>query len=82
MMIMAMDISDYRAIMDEFGTMKDFREMLEGIHSRDMKLLMDLVVNHTSDEHRWFVESRSSKDNPYRDYDIWRDPRNGKEPNN
>ena len=76
------DISDYRAIMDEFGTMEDFREMLEGIHSRDMKLLMDLVVNHTSDEHRWFVESRSSKDNPYRDYYIWRDPKDGKEPNN
>ena len=76
------DISDYRAIMDEFGTMEDFREMLEGIHSRGMKLLMDLVVNHTSDEHRWFVESRSSKDNPYRDYYIWRDPKDGKEPNN
>ena len=76
------DISDYRAIMDEFGTMEDFREMLEGIHSRGMKLLMDLVVNHTSDEHRWFAESRSSKDNPYRDYYIWRDPKDGKEPNN
>ena len=76
------DISDYRAIMDEFGTMEDFREMLEGIHSRGMKLLMDLVGNHTSDEHRWFAESRSSKDNPYRDYYIWRDPKDGKEPNN
>ena len=76
------DISDYRAIMDEFGTMEDFREMLEGIHSRGMKLLMDLVVNHTSDEHQWFAESRSSKDNPYRDYYIWRDPKDGKEPNN
>ena len=72
------DISDYRAIMDEFGTMEDFREMLEGIHSRGMKLLMDLVVNHTSDEHQWFVESRSSKDNPYRDYYIWRDTKDGK----
>ena len=76
------DISDYRAIMEEFGTMEDFLEMLEGIHERGMKLLMDLVVNHTSDEHQRFVESRSSKDNPYRDYYIWRDPKDGKETNN
>ncbi|MCD8148887.1 MAG: alpha-glucosidase [Clostridiales bacterium] len=76
------DISDYRDIMDEFGTMEDFNELLEGIHARGMKLLMDLVVNHSSDEHRWFLESRKSKDNPYRDYYIWRDPRDGKEPNN
>ena len=76
------DISDYRDIMDEFGTMEDFDELLEKIHERGMKLLMDLVVNHTSDEHPWFVESRKSKDNPYRDYYIWRDPKDGKEPNN
>ena len=62
------DISDYRAIMTEFGSMADFDEMLEGIHARGMKLVMDLVVNHSSDEHPWFQESRSSKDNPYRDY--------------
>jgi oligo-1,6-glucosidase len=66
------DISDYRAIMDEFGSMQDFDELLEGIHARGMKLLMDLVVNHTSDEHAWFKASRQSKDNPYRDYYIWR----------
>lgn len=76
------DISDYQAIMKEFGTMEDFDEMLEGIHARGMRLVMDLVVNHTSDEHPWFVESRSSKDNPYRDYYIWREGKNGKEPNN
>ena len=76
------DISDYRDIMDEFGTMEDFKKLLAGIHDRRMKLVMDLVVNHTSDEHPWFVESRKSKDNPYRDYYIWRDPKDGKEPNN
>ena len=76
------DISDYRDIMDEFGTMEDFKTLLTGIHERGMKLVMDLVVNHTSDEHPWFVESRKSKDNPYRDYYIWRDPKDGKEPNN
>ena len=65
------DISDYRAIMAEFGTMADFDEMLAGIHARGMKLVMDLVVNHSSDEHPWFQESRRSKDNPYRDYYIW-----------
>ncbi len=76
------DISDYQAIMKEFGTMEDFDRMLAGIHERGMKLVMDLVVNHTSDEHRWFVESRSAKDNPYRDYYIWREGKDGKEPNN
>ena len=73
------DISDYQAIMEEFGTMEDFDRMLEGIHARGMKLVMDLVVNHTSDEHPWFVESRKSKDNPYRDYYIWREGKDGKE---
>lgn len=76
------DISDYQAIMKEFGTMEDFDRMLAGIHERGMKLVMDLVVNHTSDEHAWFVESRKSKENPYRDYYIWRDGKEGKEPNN
>lgn len=76
------DISDYRDIMDEFGTMEDFKKLLSDIHERGMKLVMDLVVNHTSDEHPWFAESRKSRDNPYRDYYIWKDPKNGKEPNN
>ncbi len=76
------DISDYQAIMEEFGTMEDFDRMLAGIHERGMKLVMDLVVNHTSDEHPWFVESRASMDNPYRDYYIWREGTDGKEPNN
>lgn len=67
------DVSDYRAIMDEFGTMKQFDELLEGLHQRGIKLLLDLVPNHSSDEHFWFQESRKSKDSPYRDYYIWRD---------
>ena len=66
------DISDYQAIMDEFGTMEDFDRMLAAAHERGIKILMDLVVNHTSDEHKWFIESRKSTDNPYRDYYIWR----------
>ena len=69
------DISDYRAIMTEFGTMEDFDELLETAHKHGIKLMMDLVVNHTSDEHEWFKQARSSKDNPYRDYYIWRDPK-------
>lgn len=76
------DISDYQDIMDEFGTMADFDELLAEVHKRDMKLIIDLVINHTSDEHPWFIESRSSKDNPKRDWYIWRDGKNGKEPNN
>lgn len=76
------DISDYQDIMEEFGTMADFDRMLEGIHQRGMKLVIDLVSNHTSDEHPWFIESRKSRDNPYRDYYIWKDSRDGKEPNN
>ncbi len=76
------DISDYRNIMDEFGTMADWDEMLSEMHKRGIKLMMDLVVNHSSDEHAWFVESRKSKDNPYRDYYIWRPGKDGKEPNN
>ncbi|MBQ7487679.1 MAG: glucohydrolase, partial [Clostridia bacterium] len=74
------DISDYQAIMPEFGTMEDFDEMLAKAHSLGLKIVMDLVVNHTSDEHRWFKEARKSKDNPYRDYYIWRDPKPGTEP--
>jgi oligo-1,6-glucosidase len=76
------DISDYQAIMQEFGTMEDFDKMIEGIHARGMRLVMDLVVNHTSDEHAWFLESRKSKDNPYRDYYIWREGKDGQAPNN
>ncbi|WP_085991059.1 glycoside hydrolase family 13 protein [Oceanobacillus senegalensis] len=76
------DIADYHAIMDEFGTMSDWEELLDEIHQRDMKLIMDLVVNHSSDEHQWFQESRKSKDNAYRDYYIWRPGKDGKEPNN
>ncbi|MBR1747297.1 MAG: alpha-glucosidase [Clostridia bacterium] len=78
------DISDYRDIMDEFGTLEDWQEMIDGMHARGIKLVMDLVVNHTSDEHEWFKQSRSSKDNPYRDYYIWRPGKgkNGKKPPN
>ncbi|MDT8861912.1 alpha-glucosidase [Alkalihalobacillus sp. MEB130] len=77
------DISDYQDIMDEFGTMDDFDQLLREVHHRGMKLIIDLVINHTSDEHPWFVESRSSRDNPKRDWYIWRDPKpDGSEPNN
>ncbi|MGE5376994.1 MAG: glycoside hydrolase family 13 protein [Bacteroidota bacterium] len=76
------DISDYQDIMTEFGTLADWEDMLAGMHERGIKLVMDLVVNHTSDEHPWFQEARKSKDNPYRDYYIWRPPKNGGEPNN
>ncbi len=65
------DVSDYRGVMPEFGTMADFDELLTGLHARDIRLVMDLVVNHSSDEHRWFRESRKSRDNPYRDYYHW-----------
>nr|WP_298997788.1 alpha-glucosidase [uncultured Allomuricauda sp.] len=65
------DISDYQNIMEEFGTMADFDQLLEGMHERGLKLVMDLVVNHTSDEHHWFQESRKSRENPYRDYYHW-----------
>lgn len=75
------DISDYEAIMEEFGTMEDMDQLLHEAMKRDIRIIMDLVVNHTSDEHRWFVESRKSKDNPYRDYYIWRKPVNGGVPN-
>lgn len=77
------DISDYQNIMKEFGSMADFDEMLSVAHALGIKLVMDLVVNHTSDEHKWFIESKKSIDNPYRDYYIWREGREeGAEPNN
>ena len=77
------DISDYQAIMDEFGTMEDFDRMLATAHEKCIKIMMDLVVNHTSDEHKWFIESRKSTDNPYRDYYIWRPAKeDGSLPNN
>lgn len=77
------DISNYKDIMPEFGTMEDLDELIEEVHDRGMKLIMDLVINHTSDEHDWFIESRSSKDNPYRDYYIWHPGgKNSERPNN
>ncbi|SDI59170.1 glycoside hydrolase family 13 protein [Alteribacillus bidgolensis] len=76
------DISDYKAILEEFGTMKDFDELLQKVHERGMKLIIDLVLNHTSDEHPWFIESRSSKESEKRNWYIWRDGKNGQEPNN
>lgn len=75
------DIADYRKIMPEFGTMEDFDELLAKMHEKGIKLVMDLVVNHSSDEHKWFEESRKSKDNPYRDYYIWKPGKNGGPPN-
>ena len=76
------DISDYTDIMEEFGTLDDFDELLKEAHSRDLKIIMDLVVNHTSDEHPWFVASQKSKNSPYRNYYHWRKGRAGKAPNN
>lgn len=79
---MGYDIRDYEKIMAEFGTMEDFDRLVAELHKRDIKLIMDLVVNHSSDEHAWFVESRKSKENSCRDYYIWRDGTDGREPNN
>ena len=76
------DISNYQGIMKDFGTMEDFDRMLASAHAHGIKIVMDLVVNHTSDEHPWFVESRKSRENPYRDYYFWREGKDGKEPNN
>ncbi|WP_077358653.1 glycoside hydrolase family 13 protein [Virgibacillus halodenitrificans] len=76
------DISDYQAISSEFGSMEDFDILLKEVHARDMKLIMDLVINHTSDEHPWFIESRSGKDHAYRDYYIWHSGKEGGVPNN
>lgn len=75
------DISDYLDIMKEFGTMDDMDTLIAQAKQRGIEIIMDLVVNHSSDQHPWFIEARKSKDNPYRDYYIWRDPVNGKEPN-
>jgi alpha-glucosidase len=76
------DISDYQDIMDEFGTMADFDQLLAETHKRGMKLIIDLVINHTSDEHQWFLESRQSTESEKRDWYIWRDGKDGAEPNN
>lgn len=76
------DISDYQKIMAEFGTMDDFDRLLEQVHARGMRLIIDLVVNHTSDEHPWFLASSASRDDPKRDWYIWRDGKKGAEPNN
>jgi len=75
------DISDYKSIMPEFGSMEDLEELIRKANDRNIKILLDLVPNHTSDEHAWFVEARKSRDNEYRDYYIWRDPVDGHEPN-
>jgi glycosidase len=84
---MGYDISDYRAIHAPYGTVQDVDQLIAALHKRGMKLVMDLVVNHTSDQHAWFKESRSSLDNPKRDWYIWRKPRwdaegNRQPPNN
>lgn len=76
------DISNYCKIHSEFGTMEDFDELLRGLHARGIKLIMDMVVNHSSDEHDWFTKAKLSKDNPYRDYYIWKKGKNGGPPNN
>src|ERR1700757_4096289 len=77
------DVADYCGIDPLFGTMQDFDQLLEGIHSRGLKLILDLVPNHTSDQHPWFIEAKSSRDNPKRDWYIWRDPApDGGPPNN
>ena len=79
---MGYDIRNYESVMAEFGTMEDFDELVTQLHRRDIRLVMELVVNHTSDEHPWFLEARTAKDSPYRDYYIWRDGKDGREPNN
>lgn len=76
------DIADYYQINPQYGTLEDFKELLDKVHEKGMRLIMDMVLNHTSDEHEWFKQSRSSKDNPYRDYYYWRPGKDGKEPNN
>ena len=76
------DIADYRAIQPEYGTMDDFKAVLNGAHERGLRVIMDLVVNHTSDQHKWFLESKKGDDNPYHDYYYWRKGKNGRRPNN
>ena len=74
---MGYDIADYKDIAEEYGTLDEFKELLEAIHARGMKVIMDLVINHTSNQHKWFLESMKSKDNPYHDYYFWRDGKKG-----
>jgi len=76
------DVADYKGIDAKYGSMEDFDLLLKEAHKRDLHIILDLVLNHSSDQHPWFVESRKSKDNPYRDWYIWRDPKDGKVPNN
>lgn len=76
------DVSDYQDIMKEYGTMEDFDRLISEMKKRNMRLMVDVVINHTSDQHPWFIQSSSSKDNPYRDYYFWQDGKNGQEPNN
>lgn len=76
------DISDYYSIYEDYGTMADFEKLLDEAHKREIKIIMDIVVNHTSTEHEWFKQARSSKDNEFRDFYIWKDDKNGEEPNN
>ncbi|RAT35549.1 hypothetical protein AU493_10570 [Lonsdalea populi] len=76
------DIRDFKKIMKEYGTMADFDRLMAELKKRDMRLMIDVVINHTSDQNHWFVESRKSKDNPYRDYYFWRNGKNGGAPNN
>ncbi len=76
------DVSDYNGVAAEYGSLDDFKQLLEGLHQRGLRLILDMVLNHTSDQHSWFRESRSSLDNPKRDWYIWRDGRDGEPPNN
>ena len=76
------DVSDYRTIDPQFGTLADWDELAAGLHARGMKIVMDLVVNHSSDEHPWFASARARRDSPFRDYYVWREGRGGGEPNN
>ena len=76
------DVSNYKDIDPKYGTMADYELLIQEAHKRNIHVIMDLVLNHSSDQHPWFVESRKSKDNPYRDWYIWRDPKNGNVPNN
>lgn len=76
------DVADYRNIDPAYGTIEDFKELLKMAHGMGIRVIMDMVLNHSSDEHKWFQESKKSKDNPYRNYYIWQPPKNGKEPNN
>jgi alpha-glucosidase len=76
------DVSDYCAVAAEYGEMTDFDELIQQAHNKGLRILLDLVMNHTSEQHPWFQESRSGRDNPRRDWSIWRDGRGSKPPNN